>query len=127
MFAFDNEGYGHLVPARIRPADHATVDDIRMFDQHALDLGGVDVLAAGDDQIILALQHPEIAVVIAPGDVPGMVPAVLQRVPRRVRISPIFGEHVGTADDDLTGRAYGGCVAVAVDDSSLTAQARQAG
>src|SRR3569833_1661368 len=124
--ALDNEGNGHLVPAWIGPADHATLDDISMFDQHPLDLGGIDILAARDDLIVLAFEHPEITVGVAARDITGTVPAALQRRPCRIRIAPISGEHVGATDDDLTGHARRDRIAVVIDHRRLAAQARPA-
>ena len=50
-------------------ADDGGFGDARVLVQHTLDLGGIDVLAAGDDHVLLAVVDGEVAVGIAGADV----------------------------------------------------------
>ena len=53
----------------VRQADHGHVLDRRMRAEHGLDLGRVDVLAAGDDHVALAVDEVDVAVGVAAGHV----------------------------------------------------------
>src|SRR5438105_1540984 len=117
----------HLVPARIGAADYATFADIGMLQNHAFDLRRVDVFAAGDDEVLLAVMDPEITVGVAPADVAGAIPAVAQRFPRCFLVAPIFDEHVGAAHSNLPRYVRRQFVAGVVDEGSLAAQAGEPG
>src|SRR6516225_9472392 len=63
-----------FLPARIGDADHGAFTDLRTFEDHPLDLRRVDVLAARDDEVLLAVAHEEIAVGIDAADIAGEEP-----------------------------------------------------
>ncbi len=86
----DDVGHGNLIPSGIGPADHAAFADIGMLQQHALDFRRIDVFSTGDDQVLLAVVHPEIAIGVAEADVAGAIPAVVQRFPGCFLVTPIF-------------------------------------
>ena len=48
----DDEGRRQLAPAIVRHAHHNCLGDGGVVAQHRLDLGGIDVLPAGDDEIL---------------------------------------------------------------------------
>ena len=50
-----------LAPLGVRAAEHAGLGHRRVLEQHRLDLGGRDVLAAGDDRVDLAADHDQAA------------------------------------------------------------------
>src|SRR5437764_494354 len=78
----DHIGDRHLVPTRIGAADHGAFADLRMPQDHTLDFRRIDVLSAGNDEVVLAVMHPEITVGVAPADIAGAKPAVMQRLTR---------------------------------------------
>ena len=53
--AWYDHGHDPLAPFRIFYADHRNLTHIRVNAHDLLDFGGVDVLAARDDQILLAV------------------------------------------------------------------------
>ena len=55
----------------VRHADDRGVDDIRVLEQHGLDLGAVDVLAAADHDVLGAVEDVDEALVVDPRDVAG--------------------------------------------------------
>src|SRR6185312_6578046 len=120
----DHIGDRHLVPARVWPANHATFGDIRMLEQHALDLGWIDVFPARNDQILLAVVNPEVTVGIAATDIAAAIPAIIQRLARRVFIFPVFAKDVRPAHCNLSRRFRRQLVSMIVDDGSLTAETR---
>ena len=72
---------GHHARAEIGIGDagHARVADRRVFEQHRLDFGRIDVLAARDDQVVAPVEHPQATVGVEAADVAGVQPAVAQR------------------------------------------------
>src|ERR1700753_19271 len=100
-FSSDDIGDRDFVPARIGPADHAALGDTGMIQENALNLGRIDVLAAGDDQVLLAVMDPEITICIAAADIARAIPAVVQGFASCGFVSPIFEEDVGTTYRDL--------------------------
>ena len=66
-----------LAPALVGHADDRDIRHVRMLVQHRLDLGRVDVLAAGDVHLLQAALDPVEALVVALGDVAGAQPAVV--------------------------------------------------
>ena len=78
----DDEREADLAPALVRHADDGRVGDRRMLVQHGLDLGRVDVLAAGDEHVLEPAADPVEALVVALGDVAGAQPAVRRTRPR---------------------------------------------
>ncbi len=87
-----------------------------MLPEHALHLGGIDVLAAGDDQVLLAVVDEEVPVRIAHADVAAVIPALAQRLGRGLRVVPVFDQHVRPAHNHLAGRAVRHLVVVVIDD-----------
>src|SRR6185437_638820 len=93
--------------------------DRRVLVEHLLDLARVDVVAAADDQLLLAVHDVEVAVLIDAAHVAGVQPAVDDRLGRRLRPLPVALHHVVAADDDLAHLALGHLVAVVVDHPHL--------
>ena len=120
-------GDRHLLPSRIGAADHGGLRDGRMLVQHALDLGRIDVLATGDDHVLLAVVDVEIAVGVARADVAGVVPAVAQRLARSPPHRPNIRRTRSARARRLRRRAVRDLAAVVVDDARLAQQPGQAG
>ena len=123
----DNIGDRYLIPFGIRPANDAAFNHIGVLQKHAFDLGRIDVFAAGNDQVLLAVVHPKITVGIAAADVAGAIPAVVQRLPGRCFIAPIFRENVGTTHDDLARCVRRQLDAGIIDHRRFAAEAGEAG
>ena len=97
----DDDGHAHLAPSRVGHADHGGLHDLRELQQRGLDLGGVDVLPAGDDHVLVAVTDEEEALVVDRTGVAGAVPAVGQHLGGAFRLVPVAGHHVRPLHDDL--------------------------
>ena len=125
--AEDEVGDGHLLPSGVGAADHRRLCHGRMGVQHALHLGWIDVLAAGDDQVLLAVVDEEMPVGVARAEIFAVIPALAERFGRRRRVAPIFDKHVGAAHHHLAGGADRHLAPGVVDDPGLASEPRKAG
>jgi hypothetical protein len=73
--------------------------------QHRLDLGRVDVLAAGDDHVALAVDEVDVAVRVAPGHVADRAVVAAEGLARLLGQLPVAVEGVGVAGVELAGLA----------------------
>jgi hypothetical protein len=105
-------------------AHDGRLDDVVVADERLLDLQGIDVLAAGDDHLVVAADHVEPAGPVEPTEVPGDHEAVVERlrvaggVALELRVAP-HGDPPDLAPGDLA--------ALVVDDPQLGADDRAAG
>src|SRR5918994_1268231 len=53
-----------FAPLLARDADHRHVDHVGVLQQHDLDVGGIDVEAAGDDHVLLAVEQDDETVLV---------------------------------------------------------------
>src|SRR4051794_21906624 len=84
----------------VRRGDHGDLGDAGELGKQLFDLRCADVLAAADDDVLLAVGDGEVAAPAAPAAVFCVVPTVVvERVQRRVDIA---GEAVRSAAQDLT-------------------------
>src|SRR6185437_9437641 len=87
----------------MRDADAHGLRNRWMTDQLALDLGWADIEAAADDDVLQAVYHPQVAVLIEGAQVAGFSPALRIPVPavevRRIEVGQWL---YGTACPDLT-------------------------
>src|ERR1700719_1633770 len=60
----DDESLDHLTPALVRYPDGSTLQHRRVIRERVLHFHRVDVLAARDDHIFLAIDHVEVAVFV---------------------------------------------------------------
>ena len=60
----------------MRDADDRRLGDVGVLVERSLDLGGVDVLAAADDDVLQPVDHVQVAVVVEPAEIAGVEPAV---------------------------------------------------
>src|SRR6516165_4657080 len=98
-----------------------------MLDEDPLDFGRIDVLATGDDQVVLTVVDEEIAVAVACADVAAIVPTVAQCLSGRRLVTPIFAKHVGSTDQHLPGGSGGHFATAVVNDACLAHETRQTG
>jgi hypothetical protein len=87
----------------VRDPEDGGLGDLRVGEQHVLDLARVDVEAAHQDEVEPPVDEVEVAAPVEDGDVAGGEPALLVRPAGRVR--PVPEEQVVAADDHLTGVA----------------------
>ena len=90
----DHERDADLAPALVGHADDRSVGDAGVLVQHALDLGRIHVLAAGDVHVLEPAEDAVVALVVELGHVAGVEPAVAQDLLRRLGIPPVAGEDV---------------------------------
>ena len=84
-------------------ADGSGLADERDRLERRLEVGGADVLAAGrDDQLLLAVDDAQVAVVVELADVAGVQPAVgVERLGGLLRVVEVADEDVAAAADHL--------------------------
>src|SRR5580692_6800667 len=92
---------------------------LRQLVDDALDLGGGDVLAAGDDHVLLAVGEIEKAFVVEVTDVAGAEPVSEEGGLRLLRVLPVAARHLRSAQADFAVLAGGQAVAVIVADLDL--------
>ena len=105
-----DDGVDGLAPALVGHAEHGRLEHGRVAEQHVLDLGAVDVLAAGDDHVLGPVDEVHVAVVVHVAEVAGVVPAVDERGGRLLGLVPVADHDVLAPDDhlaDLAGRQAG--------------------
>src|SRR5262245_24350915 len=92
-------GLGHhggvdlLTPALAGDADHVALRYRRVLRQRVLDFGGIDVLAAGDDHVLDAVDHIDEAILVHVAAVAGVHPAVDNGLGGLLRPFPIAYHH----------------------------------
>src|ERR1043165_5381340 len=88
-----NEGLHDLGAQRIRLADHRCKRDRRMADETILDLAGPDAIAGRSDDIIIAADEGEIALLVDDALVAGRHPVADEFLARRITATPITKKH----------------------------------
>src|SRR5437773_10520079 len=100
--AWHDGGDDLLAELWVGEAEHGGLGHEWVAEQHLFDLAGVDVVAAGDDQLAGAAGDGEIAIGAAPTQVAGVEPAFgVERFGRGLGLLPIAFEDVWTAHLDL--------------------------
>jgi hypothetical protein len=95
-----------LAPFVVGDAEDGDVQDRGMTVERVFDLGRIDVDAARDDHVALAVADVHEAIVVDPRDVADREPVAPHRVARRFRLLPVFVEDAVVApDEELAGRA----------------------
>ena len=87
--------------------------DRRVLGERALDLERADVRAVVDDDLLLAAEEPEVAVVVGAGEVAGVEPAVAHDLGGRVGVAPVADGLAAGLDPhpaDVAGRDLGAVV-----------------
>src|SRR5689334_16035326 len=88
-----------LAPLLVRYADDGDLRDVGMAEDDVLDLDRRNVLAAGDDHVLLAVADRQVALVVDGAAVAGVEPAALQRLRRLLRLLPVaLEDDVGTGE-----------------------------
>ncbi len=92
-----DEGDGHLAGVDVRSAHGLGAGDRGVGQQGVLDDGGVDVVAAADDEVLRPADEVDEAVVVDLGQVPGVQPTVAQLA------QPVQHGSVRASADDVAG------------------------
>ena len=113
-----DDGLHLFAEVRVRHAEDGHVGDLRVDGQHVLRLLGVDVDAAADDHVGLAVGQVEEAVLVELADVAEGAPAVLEEGVARLlgRVVVLEALHVRGAEVDAALLADRELVALLVDD-----------
>src|SRR5581483_3128859 len=114
-----DHGVDPLTPPFVGQPDDRRFPDGRVGHEDVLDLPGVDVVAAGDDHVALAVPQVQEPVLVEGPDVAGVDPAVPDDLGRLGRPVPVAGEDVLAPGDDLALLAGRQRPVVVVDDPDL--------
>lgn len=75
-------------PALVREAHHGVSKDVIIFCDNAFYLGGVDLFAAGDDEVFKVVHDIEVAVLVLISQIAGVEPACGIRLLRHLKGCP---------------------------------------
>src|SRR5262249_38661994 len=95
--------------------------------QRVLDLARIDVVATGDDHLLLAVDNRIDAVRVDLREVAGVAPAVAEDFRRRGGIVPVPGHHVRTGYNELADLPGADISSVGADESHASADRRASG
>src|SRR5262249_5062478 len=98
----NNEQHPHLAQVLMRDAYPSAVEDSWKFVHRLLDLGGGDVLAAADDQLLQPAGDGEETVGVAPGKIARAIPSLSQGRCRLGRLVVISEHDVGATHNELS-------------------------
>src|SRR5262245_3096857 len=99
-----DEGTRRLAPLLVRARDDRGERYRRVPVQRDLDLDTRDVLAAGDDDVLLAVLDLDVVVGIPDREVAGVHPAACERFGGRLRVLDVAEHHRVALDQDLADR-----------------------
>ncbi|HEY6520705.1 MAG TPA: hypothetical protein VIZ19_15205, partial [Roseiarcus sp.] len=81
--------------------DHRNLDDRRVFQQHVLDLGGVDRVPAAVDHILDAIDDPQVALFVHDPEIAGLPISGDELALGGLRVVEIARHDHGAADIDF--------------------------
>src|SRR5579859_4142243 len=112
-----DESFRHLALIGVGHTDHHRLGYGRMLVEGFLDHAGIDIVAAGDDQILDAVDQEDIAVLIDIADIAGPERSVDEDIGGLVGTAPIALHHLRPAHADLAllapGQDLGGIFRIA--------------
>jgi len=95
----NDNGNDHLAPLRVLGADHRNVVHVGVFDQHVLEFGRCDVLAAADDGVVGPTADEQKPLLVNGGHILGREPALF--VEDRTDAG-VFARNLLATDKELT-------------------------
>src|SRR5690606_6220833 len=125
--ARDHQRVHLLAPLLAGDADDDGLLHVRMRVQGFLHFPGIDVAAAGDDHLLLAVGDVEEAVLVEPADVAAALPDAVAVGRRRLRVVEVADHLVVARGDDLAFPARREQVALVIHDRDGAEQHRRAG
>ena len=99
-----DKGTRGFSPFLIRPCNDSRFHHRRVAIEHALDLDGGNVFAAGNDDVLGAILDLDVTVGMAYGQIARMKPATIEGLGRGIRVLQISAHHVIAAKEDLAHR-----------------------
>jgi hypothetical protein len=99
----NDEGDDDLSQVGIGLTDHRDLGHDRIAEQHFLDLAGIDVAVAGDDQVLGTILEGQKAILVERADVAVVELAAAQRLRRGSRVAPVAAHHRIAANQHLAG------------------------
>ena len=121
-----NNGGANFAQTCIRQADNGNVLDGGVAVQEVLDLHGVNVLAAGNDDVLLAVNQPNEAVFVHARHIARKQPAVFEHFGGGFGVVVIAGHNAGALHPQLADSAVFHIVAVFAHNARLPTIARNA-
>ena len=117
-------GLDHLAAHLVRGCGHAALQHVGQLHDDGFDLERPDAVAGGLDHVVHAADVGQEAVLILPGDVAGVVPAVVQHLVGLFLIAVVAHEQAAgrafaDADADLAVLAGGDGVAVGIQQADV--------
>src|ERR1019366_1016700 len=104
-----DEGFRHFPPFLVGEGDDGDFGNGGVIGQRLLDFNGGDVLAAGDDDVLHAVAHFDVAIGVDDGEVAGVEPAAVKGVRGGLGVVVIAEHDVVAAHQGLAhGLAIGG-------------------
>src|SRR5205085_1750447 len=97
----DHDGGGHFAPLRVGLGDYGAFEHGGVREDGALDFDRRDVLAAADDDVLLAVDDVDIVLFVPDGHVASVKPAVGQDVGSRFGLFVVSVHDEIATDDDL--------------------------
>src|SRR5262249_23901727 len=97
----NHKRYRGLAPLRMGASGHGHLLDAGVAGDHPLELGGIDVGSAAEDEVVSPSRDGYVAIGIDAAEVTGLVPATDHRVPGRLSVVPITRHHGGRLRDQL--------------------------
>src|SRR6202011_3088139 len=123
-WAGDDKGDDLLAPFGVRAADDRDFDDVRMAQQHFLDLAWIDVAAAADDHVLGAVAQGQKPFLVKAAQIAGVQPTAAQGFGTGRRVVPIAFHDAVAAGDHLADFAARHLVVTIVDNLDENAGAR---
>jgi hypothetical protein len=99
--AHDDHGHDFLAEPLVGHSDHGGLGHARVGVQHILDLAGVHVVPAADDELLLPADDEQEAVLVEVTEVAGVQPAAGEGLGGGLRPVQVPLHHVQPAGDDL--------------------------
>jgi hypothetical protein len=116
-----------LAPGLVGHAEGGDLVDLGAFEDRALDLGGIDVLAAADHQVLGTVRQEQVAVVVEVADVTAVEPAVAEFGLVGFGAVPVAADQRGCPDPQPSRYALWQFVALFVADAEIHRRMQEAG
>ena len=99
-------GDRRLDPSLVGDADQGDFEDLRMADERGFDFSAVHVLAAGDDDVLLAVDDEDESLLVMANKVTRVKPTPPERLGVGVGVLPVTEHQVRPAVDNLSPRRH---------------------